>query len=95
MVKSLAALANQYQEQLQPYGFNRASTTEILTSVEDFNDMNGKPRTIINSRYVAINNIDELVSEGRELLSGRMDNLMLIFEGSYSNRLLKPDRFHC
>ena len=53
--------------------------TEILSSVEEFNGLIGKPRSILNNRYTAINTVDQLIDEGSSLLKTRMDKLMLMY----------------
>ena len=47
--------------------------------MEEYKQLIGKPRSILNTKYVALDTIDQLFDEGNALLKDKMDNMMLIF----------------
>ncbi|NJM15175.1 MAG: hypothetical protein HC896_07195 [Bacteroidales bacterium] len=78
-VKSVANLATRYLNELADYGTSEGLITETLTSLEDFKALIGQPRNIINNKYVSINALAGLIDECTNVLTKRMDKMMLQF----------------
>jgi len=64
---------------LAEFGIPEQNITEILTSLEEYNALIGKPRTILSQKYATLGTIEELFAKTNELLKLKMDALMLIF----------------
>lgn len=75
-----AAVAN--SEALADYGVLPDQVTELETSLDDFKEKIGKPRHIRNQKFAAIKMIDQLIDEGRDLLTKKLDKLMIRFRYS-------------
>ena len=65
---------------LVDYGVTEAQVTELETSIDDFNSMIGRPRTIRNQAYAAISELEELINTANGVAKQKLDNLMLLFE---------------
>jgi hypothetical protein len=76
---SILGLARENLTGLADFGVTEALITETESSLNEFNGLIGKPRSILNSKYVAMDTVEQLLDEGRDLLKTRMDNIMLIF----------------
>lgn len=74
--------AEEHLDKLSDFGITPESTSEILATLEDFNSLVGKPRNILNKRYIALSTLEELFTETTKLLKTRMDNIMLMFRES-------------
>lgn len=79
-VKSMLNLLRKNLEELADYGVNEQMAIELETTLEDFNALIGKPRTLMNKKYVALDTLDKLFTETNELLKNKMDKLMLMFK---------------
>ena len=78
-VKNITTKATEHLEILTEFGVTQDVITELLTSVQDYNVLIGKPRTILSQRFAALSNIEELFDEGNTVLKLKMDNAMVIF----------------
>ena len=78
-VKNISTKATEHIEMLADFGVTQDVITELNASVEDFNVLIGKPRTILSQKYAALNNIEELFAEGNNVLKLKMDNAIVIF----------------
>lgn len=83
-VKNLLAKANENTATLAEFGVSPDVITELTTSVDDYNALIGKPRTILSQKYAALNTIEELFDEGNRILKLNLDNAMLIYRESQS-----------
>ena len=81
-VKALISLAQENLAGLADYGVSEALITEILSSVDEFNGLIGKPRAIRSSKFTANHTASQLVDEGVDLLNNKVDKLMLMFRES-------------
>jgi hypothetical protein len=82
MIRLLTDTAEKHQSALADFGVGPEIVTELKTSVDEFQGLIGKPRSILNTRFVALDAIDQLFDEGNALLNNRMDNIMLMFRES-------------
>lgn len=57
-VRVLLSAASANFEALADFGVTEANIAEIQTSVDDFQALLGKPRTILNKKYVALDSLD-------------------------------------
>lgn len=78
-VKMLANTALQNMTELADFGLTNDVLAGILTSQEEFNGMIGKPRNILNSKFVTLDSIDRLFDECNNLLKNKLDKVMLMF----------------
>ena len=78
-VRKLVTIAQGKLTDLADYGITEDNLTEILTTLDDFEVLIGKPRVIQNQKYMALSDIAQLFNEMDELVKKRLDNIMLIF----------------
>ncbi len=78
-VKSLTNEATANLTKLADFGITEATITELLTTLSEFNTLIGKPRSILNSKYVALDTLELLIDEGNVLLKNKMDKIMMMF----------------
>jgi len=78
-VKNITTKATEKLEVLTEFGITQDVITELLTSVQDYNVLIGKPRTILSQRYAALNKIEELFDEGNTILKLKLDKAMVLF----------------
>ena len=78
-VRRVMSTAEEHLADLSDFGVTTNSNTEILSTLDDFNSLVGKPRNILSQRYVALGTLEELFNETNSLLKTRMDNIMLMF----------------
>ena len=81
-IKVLVDTANQNIKALADFGVSKEILTEIKTSMEEYKKLIGKPRSILNTKYVALDAVDQLFDGGNALLRDKMDNMMLMFRES-------------
>ena len=81
-IKVLVDTANQNIKALADFGVSKEILTEIKTSMEEYKKLIGKPRSILNTKYVALDAVDQLFDEGNAILKNKMDNMMLMFRES-------------
>jgi len=81
-VKLLTETATTHMTALADYGITQEVITELQTSLDEYSALIGKPRIVLNSKYVALDAIDELVDEGNKLLNNQLDKIMLMFRES-------------
>ena len=77
--KLVISEARERLEQLKRYGITEEMLVEIETSLEELESLIGKPRSIRNSKFANLKDIDELFREGKSLLNNQLDKLMLQF----------------
>lgn len=82
MVRNVVSKVQENLDDLADLGVTEAVLTETLTTVEEFNGLIGKPRSILNNKYVTLDSIEQLFDEGNDLLRNRMDRLLLMFKDS-------------
>ena len=70
----------EHTDVLVDYGLTDDQVTETSTTLDSFNALIGKPRNILNQVYAAKSQMDELISEGMDLLNNKLDKLMLMFQ---------------
>lgn len=75
----ITGVAQKNMDALVDYGITESYITEILTTLADFNQLIGKPRSILNQKYVTLESLDELINEGNTLLREKIDKIMLMF----------------
>jgi hypothetical protein len=83
--KTVAPVINAARKELAnlaDYGITEAQITELETSVDDFNSMIGRPRTIRNQAFAAISELQELVDTANGVANQKLDNLMLLFQAA-------------
>ncbi|MFW6369785.1 MAG: hypothetical protein ACOC10_01110 [Bacteroidota bacterium] len=80
IANSLLKTAGDHLNDLADYGITENKLTEISTSVADFTALVGKPRSILNQKYVTLDTIEQLFDECNGLLRNKMDNIMLMFQ---------------
>lgn len=68
--------------ELKDYGVTENMLTEILTSLEEFNALIGKPRSIRNTKFVTLETVAQLFEECNSLLRDKIDKVMLMFRDS-------------
>ncbi len=68
--------------ELADFGIGSEMLTEMQTTVDEFGALVGQPRTILNTKFIALETIEELFAECRILLNKKMDNNMLMFRES-------------
>ncbi|TLX70448.1 hypothetical protein E9993_22285 [Labilibacter sediminis] len=78
-VKNVTSKASEHIEPLGEFGLTQELVTEVQTSIEDFNALIGKPRTILSQKYATLGSIEDLFTEGNQILKPKMDNMMTIF----------------
>jgi hypothetical protein len=81
-IKVLTDTAELHSTILSEFGVSAEGITEIKTTMAEYGVMIGKPRSILNTKYVAIDTIDDLIDEGKKLLNNQMDNTMLMYRES-------------
>jgi hypothetical protein len=81
-IKVLTDTAELHSTILAEFGVSAEGITEIKTTMEEYGVLIGKPRSILNTKYVAIDTIDDLIDEGKKLLNNQMDNIMLMYRES-------------
>ena len=79
IVKNIVKIAQEKMNELSVYGISDNMLTEILTSLDEFNAMIGKPRSILNSKFVALETVAQLFDECNNLLRTKVDKVMLMF----------------
>lgn len=80
MVAPVIQAARKELSNLADYGITDAQVTELETSIDDFNSMIGRPRTIRNQAFAAISRLEELVDTANDVAKQKLDNLMLLFQ---------------
>ncbi|MBK8805638.1 MAG: hypothetical protein IPO21_02865 [Bacteroidales bacterium] len=82
VTRNIVKIAQERLKDLANYGVTENMLTEILTSLEEFNGMIGKPRSIRNSKFVALETAAQLFDECNNLLRNKTDKVMLMFRDS-------------
>lgn len=81
-VGNMIKIARNNLAALTDYAITDEQLTELETTLEDLNDLIGKPRNILNQKYVAIGQLSELFDTCNKLLRDQMDKLMLRYRTS-------------
>ncbi len=82
VVKRVLNEARTSLNELTDFGVTADVCDEIQTSLDEFQALIGKPRHILNKKYVTLETLDNLFDECNDLLRNRMDNIMLMFRES-------------
>jgi len=72
-------------DQLADFGISEAQITEIETTLDDFKHLIGEARNVRNTVYANINEADQLIDAGNQLLRNKVDKVMKVFELTHSN----------
>lgn len=78
-VRAFVAKIQSHIAALADYGINEPRLTELQTTLSEWNDLQGKPRTLLNNKYVNLNSLEELIAEANTLLSTKIDKIMMMF----------------
>jgi hypothetical protein len=78
-IHMLVETTNGNLKTLADFGVSKEILTEIKTTMEEYKALIGKPRSILNTKYVALDAVDQLFDEGNVLLRNKMDNMMLLY----------------
>jgi hypothetical protein len=84
IVSKVLAVADEKLEDLADFGTTESNITEIKNTLEEFKGLIGKPRVILNEKYVAIASLEGFYDETNSVLKNKLDKLMLIFRESNS-----------
>jgi hypothetical protein len=82
-IKLLTDTATENLTMVANYGINQANITELNTTMDQYSALIGKPRSVNNAKYVAIEAIEDLIDEGNRLLREKMDKIMPMFQENY------------
>ncbi len=83
LVKPVTDAARAELGNLVDYGVSDAMVTEAETSIDQFNELIGRPRTIRNQAFAAQTALQELIDTAMNMLNNRLDKLMLQFQFSH------------
>jgi len=72
-------------DELADFGISEAQITEIETTLDDFKHLIGEARNVRNTVYANINEADQLIDAGNQLLRNKVDKVMKVFELTHSN----------
>lgn len=81
-IRNIVKIARERLKELGDYGVSENMLTELLTSLEEFNALIGKPRSIRNSKFVTLETIEQLFEECNNLFKNKIDKVMLMFRDS-------------
>lgn len=79
-VAPVIKVARAQLETLADFALTEDMLIETETTIDSFNALIGKPRTIRNQVFAAIDAIDNLVKQADGLIRDRLDKLMIRFE---------------
>ena len=85
VVSAIIKAARSNEENLVGFGISEAQITEMETTHDDFKHLIGEARNVRNSVYSNINEADQLIDAGNQLLRNRVDKVMKVFELSHPN----------
>ena len=73
--KVLADTAELHATELADFGVSAEAITEIKTTMQEYGALIGKPCSILNTKYVTLDAIDELFDAGNKLINNKMTTL--------------------
>ena len=76
MVDNILLLANEHEATLKDYGISNAMIRDLTTSLEDFEEISGKPRATTVRHGVTVSEITDLVKAATNLLNDKLDKHM-------------------
>ncbi len=79
-VATIVKITEKYLSSLADFGVTPDLLTELSTTLDEYNALIGKPRIIMNKKYVALSSLDELFDEVNALLKNKLDKIMLMFK---------------
>lgn len=79
-IKAIVNLANEHLEALADQAVTEGQVTEVSTSLDDFHEMIGMPRSIIVQASTASKEVEQLIRETTHMLNDQMDPVMLRFK---------------
>lgn len=85
VVSSIIKTAREKLEDLAIMGISEAQITEMETTLDDFKHLIGEARNVRNSVYANINEADQLIDAGNQLLRNKVDKVMKVFELTHPN----------
>lgn len=83
LVALILTLLEKYATELADYGITTEQGTELATSFDDFNELIGKPRAILNNKYTAMSMLEQVFDEVNALLNNKMDKIITMFKYSH------------
>lgn len=78
-LKAIVNLATEHLDALADQAVTQDQITEVSTSLDDFHEMIGMPRSIILQVSTASKAVEQLVRETADMLNEQMDPMMLRF----------------
>ncbi len=88
VVSNVAAVLKACQpnlEKLAGCGISASQITEINTTLDEFKHLIGEARNVRNTVYANINEADQLIEAGNQLLRNKVDKVMKVFELTHPN----------
>lgn len=79
-VDAIMTLATEHMDDLADMGVTEDQITEVKTSLDDFREKIGMPRTLTINRSTASLELDELIKETTAILNNRLDRLMVRYK---------------
>jgi len=80
VVSSIIKMARTRAELQTGFGISEAQITEMETTLDDFKHLIGEARNVRNSVYANINEVENLIDAGNQLLRNKVDKVMKVFE---------------
>ncbi|MBI9067257.1 MAG: hypothetical protein JEZ09_08190 [Salinivirgaceae bacterium] len=77
-------IMTEHLSNLADFGITNDMVVEASTTHNEFSVLIGKPRVMINNKYIAISNLSQLFDAANALLKQKLDKLMLMFKDSNS-----------
>lgn len=72
-------IVREHLSDLADFGVTQDTVDEVQTTLDEYQALLGKPRSILNKKYVALDTLEQLFGECNQLLDKKMDNMMLRF----------------
>ncbi len=83
VVRNVCTHAQQNQQALISYSVTEDTINELLTLLNQYNQLIGVPRSLQSSKYAKLQSIDELFDKANDLFKNKLDKLMLIYRESH------------
>ncbi|MCG8409768.1 MAG: hypothetical protein MI739_00605 [Bacteroidales bacterium] len=82
MISLLIDCSKKYLANLSDFGVTDAMIADLQITLDDFNALIGKPRVILNNKYMQLSILDELFGKANNLLKDKIDKIMVMFKDS-------------
>lgn len=79
-VKGIVNLSTEYLPELADQAVTEDQITEVTTSLDDFYELIGMPRSVVVQTSTAGKELDQLIKETNDLLNHQLDMVMLRFK---------------